>query len=140
MTFLANPGSVEVVVEADKRGGFLSEGRDALTRFTVGHHDVRDWNAEVHGWMRQLVAHRASYGSHGSFSEYGHESHYGQGGGHGDDGHHDDGRRSGPGMGTVVAAGAAGVAVGVVGGMVAAEDVDEVRDFFEGDEEDGGEY
>ena len=34
--------------------------------------------------------------------------------------------RSGPGMGTVVAAGAAGLAVGVVGGMVAAEVVDEV--------------
>ncbi|MFJ8112520.1 sporulation protein [Streptomyces sp. NPDC096132] len=139
VTFLANPGSVEVVLEADKRGGFLSEGQDALTRFTVGHHDVRDWTAEVDGWMRQLVEHRASYGSHGSFSSYGHESHYGQGGGHEHDGHHDDGRRSGPGMGTVVAAGAASLAVGVVGGMVAAEVVDEVGDFFEGDEEDEGE-
>lgn len=38
----------------------------------------------------------------------------------------------GPGMGTAVAAGAAGLAVGVVGGMVAAEAVDEIGDFFEG--------
>jgi sporulation-control protein len=33
-------------------------------------------------------------------------------------------------------AGAAGLAVGVVGGMVAAEVVDEVGDFFEGEEEE----
>ncbi|WP_305125243.1 hypothetical protein [Streptomyces odontomachi] len=41
-----------------------------------------------------------------------------------------------PGIGTAVAARAAGLAVGVVGGMVAAGAVDEIGDFFEGDEED----
>ncbi|WP_328687920.1 sporulation protein [Streptomyces phaeochromogenes] len=129
LTFLAAPGGVEVVLEADKRGGFASPGHDALTRFTVGHQDVehRDWNTEVDGWIRQLVEHRASYGSHAA---------YGHGGRHGHDGHHHDGHHSGPGMGTAVAAGAAGLAVGVVGGMVAAEVVDEVGDFFEGDEEE----
>ncbi|GGV70207.1 sporulation protein [Streptomyces griseoloalbus] len=137
VTFLAHPGGMEVVLEADKRGGFLSGGHDALTRFTVGHHDSPDWNAEVEGWVRQLVEHRASYGTHGA---YGHGDPYaGHGGHHGHgDHHHDDHHRSGPGMGTVVAAGAAGLAVGVVGGMVAAEVVDEVGDFFEGDEEDEG--
>ncbi|GAA2624379.1 sporulation protein [Streptomyces vastus] len=126
LTFLAAPGGMEVVLEADKRGGFFSEGHDALTRFTVAHHDVehRDWNTEVDGWIRQLVEHRASYGSHAA---YGHSGHHG---------HHHDSHRSGPGMGTAVAAGAAGLAVGVVGGMVAAEVVDEVGDFFEGDEEE----
>ncbi|QNE76250.1 sporulation protein [Streptomyces finlayi] len=135
VTFLANPGGMDVVLEADKRGGFLSEGHDSATRFTVSHHDVkhRDWNGEVDAWMRQLVEHRASYGahaSHGSHGSYEHGEH-----------HHGDGHshRSGPGMGTVVAAGAAGLAVGVVGGMVAAEVVDEVGDFFEGDEEEGEE-
>ncbi|MFE4051760.1 sporulation protein [Streptomyces sp. YIM B13518] len=132
VTFLANPGGMEVVLEADRRGGLLSGGHDALTRFTVGHHDSRDWNTEVDGWMRQLVEHRASYGSHGHGDPYAGHGHYGHGG------HHDDHHRSGPGMGTVVAAGAAGLAVGVVGGMVAAEVVDEVGDFFEGDEEDEG--
>ncbi|MFJ9026405.1 hypothetical protein ACIRPU_41595 [Streptomyces sp. NPDC102259] len=39
-------------------------------------------------------------------------------------------------MGTAIAAGEAGLAVGVVGGMVAAEVVEEVGDFFVGDEED----
>ncbi|GAA0648593.1 sporulation protein [Streptomyces thermocarboxydovorans] len=128
VTFLANPGGVEVVLEADKRGGFFSAGHDALTRFTVGHQDARDWNAEVDGWVRQLTEQRAahgSHGSHGSFGAYGHGE------------HHHDGHRSGPGMGTAIAAGAAGLAVGVAGGMVAAEVVDEVGDFFEGEEDEG---
>ncbi|MEF9883007.1 sporulation protein [Streptomyces sp. P9-A4] len=140
VTFLAGPAGVDVVLEADKRGGFFSEGQDTVTRFTVSHHGVDriDWNAEVGSWMRQLVEHRAahgSHGSHGSHAAYGsHGSHdsYGHSHGHSDShGHH-----SGPGMGTAVAAGAAGLAVGVVGGMVAAEVVDEIGDFFEGDEEE----
>ncbi|MBV7697539.1 sporulation protein [Streptomyces sp. TRM70350] len=131
VTFLANPGGMEVVLEADKRGGLLSSGRDALTRFTVAHDGVehQDWNGIVDGWIRQLVEHRAAYGHHGDPYAYGH--------GHGDH-HPHDGHRSGPGMGTAVAAGAAGLAVGVVGGMVAAEVVDEVGDFFEGEEEEEG--
>ncbi|MFE2599432.1 sporulation protein [Streptomyces sp. NPDC057617] len=147
VTFLANPGGMEVVLEADKRGGLFSGGHDAVTRFAVSHYDVGqvNWYAEVDGWMRQLIEHRAAYGSHGahgSHASYGHgDAHHG-GGHHGHDGHHHDeghGHRSGPGMGTVIAAGAAGLAVGVVGGMVAAEVVDEVGDFFEGDEEEGDE-
>ncbi|MEU0203535.1 MULTISPECIES: sporulation protein [unclassified Streptomyces] len=142
LTFLANPGGVEVVLEADKRGGFLSPGQDALTRFTVSHEGVgqQDWPAIVDGWMRQLVEHRASYGSPtGYAAPLGHGSPAAFGpGGHGPDGHHHDGHRSGPGMGTAVAAGAAGLAVGVVGGMVAGEVVDEVGDFFEGEEDEEG--
>ncbi|WP_328743871.1 sporulation protein [Streptomyces sp. NBC_00285] len=131
VTFLAGPGGMEVVLEADKRGGLFSEGHDTVTRFAVGHHDVRDWNTEVDGWMRQLVEHRASYGSHAGHGHdpYGHGGHYGHG-----EHHHDEGHRPGPGMGTAVAAGAAGLAVGVIGGMVAAEAVDEIGDFFEGEE------
>ncbi|MFD5340446.1 sporulation protein [Streptomyces hawaiiensis] len=142
LTFLANPGGMEIVLEADKRGGFLPSGGDALTRFTVSHDGVeqQDWPSTVDGWMRQLVEHRASYGSPAGYgSPMGHGSPIPFGpGGHGHEGQHHDGRRSGPGMGTAVAAGAAGLAVGVVGGMVAGEVVDEVGDFFEGDEEDEG--
>ncbi|MFC9498771.1 sporulation protein [Streptomyces sp. NPDC056982] len=130
LTFLAHTGGMEVVLEADKRGGFFSSGHDAVTRFTVSHDGVehQNWNALVDGWIQQLVEDRTSYGSHAS---YGQGDPYGAGHGHGD--HH---HRSGPSMGTVVAAGAAGLAVGVVGGLVAAEVVDEVGDFFEGDEGD----
>ncbi|MFD0434692.1 sporulation protein [Streptomyces chartreusis] len=125
VTFLAGPAGVEVVLEADKRGGLFSGGHDALTSFTVGHHDSRDWNAEVEGWIERLVEHRAPHGSHIAYG-HGHDDQHG---------HRHDGQRSGPGVGTAVAAGAAGLAVGVVGGMVAAEVVDEVGDFFEGEGE-----
>ncbi|MGC9378331.1 sporulation protein [Streptomyces sp. MH13] len=130
LTFLANPAGLEVVLEADKRGGLFSSGHDALTRFTVGHHDARDWTAEVDGWIRRLVEHRSAYGHGAPFADHGHHGHHGHG-----EQHHHDHQRSGPGMGTAIAAGAAGLAVGVVGGMVAAEVVDEVGDFFEGDDE-----
>ncbi|MFG2489048.1 sporulation protein [Streptomyces virginiae] len=140
VTFLANPAGMEVVVEADKRGGLFSGGHDALARYTVSHGQSSgtDWNAEVDSWIQRLLSSHTGHGAHGS---YGHDPYgHGYGGGHAhkdDHGHHGGHHRSGPGMGTVVAAGAAGLAVGVVGGMVAAEVVDEVGDFFEGDE-DGG--
>lgn len=141
VTFLAQPGAVEVVLEADKRGGLFSAGHDALTRFTVSHSDVarHDWNTEVDAWVGRLVEHRASYGAGGPYGHgdasggYAHKDDHGHG-----EHHRDGGHRSGPGMGTVVAAGAAGLAVGVVGGMVAAEVVDEVGDFFEGEDEEEG--
>ncbi|MEV5356845.1 sporulation protein [Streptomyces sp. NPDC052693] len=129
LTFLANPGGMEVVLEADKRGGPFSPGHDALTRFTVSNEEAgqRDWPTVVDGWMRQLVEHRASYASpmgHASPAAFAH------------DGQQHDGHRPGPGTGTAVAAGAAGLAVGVAGGLVAGEVVDEVGDFFEGEEEE----
>ncbi|MCK1795994.1 sporulation protein [Streptomyces sp. XM4193] len=126
VTFLANPGGMEVVLEADKRGGLFSAGHDAVNRFTVSHEGVegRDWDAEVEGWVRQLVAGQGVYTSP---APYGHE--------YGEQHHPEGGQRSGPGMGTVVAAGAAGLAVGVVGGLVAAEVIDEVGDAFEDDDE-----
>ncbi|MER6336929.1 sporulation protein [Streptomyces tendae] len=114
LTFLAVPGALEVVLEADKRGGPSSDGRgghDALSRFTVPHEGPagpHDWSALVDGWIQELVEHRASYGSH---AVYGHES----------------------GVGAAVLAGAAGVA----GAMVATEVADEAGDFFGGDSGDG---
>ncbi|CAL9282401.1 sporulation protein [Streptomyces sp. CRB46] len=136
LTFLAGPGGLEVVLEADKRGGFLSSGHDALTRVTVGHHDTRDWTTEVDGWIRRLLENRSTYGAspaYGHAAPYADHEHHGSG----EHRHHEEHHRSGPGVGTAIAAGAAGLAVGVVGGMVAAEVVDEVGDFFEGDEDEG---
>ncbi|MFE9684632.1 sporulation protein [Streptomyces sp. NPDC006285] len=112
LTFLAAPAAMEVVLEADKRGGPLSSGDDALARFTVPHEGAahQDWNTVVDGWVRQLVEHRESYGPDAA---YGHE-------------------RPVPGIGTGVAAGVAlgtaGLAVGVAGGLVAAEFADELTD------------
>ncbi|MEU3614970.1 sporulation protein [Streptomyces sp. NPDC006872] len=132
LTFLATPSGLEVVLEADKRGGPLTPGHDALTRFTVRHEDVAvlDWNSEVDGWIRRLTEHREAYGA----QAYVHSAPHTDGGSdHKSDHKSDDG---GSGLGTAVAAGAAGLAVGVVVGMVAAEVVDEIGDFLEGEEEE----
>lgn len=128
VTFLAGPDGMEVVIEADKRGGPLSGGHDALARHTVRHDQAgqTDWNTEVDSWLQSLLASHAGFKAQGH-DPYDHKDDQGHGGGHG---------RSGPGMGTAIAAGAAGLAVGVVGGMVAAEVVDEVGDFFEDDEDE----
>ncbi|CAL9352468.1 hypothetical protein SUDANB58_00492 [Streptomyces sp. enrichment culture] len=133
VTFLANPGGMEVVLEADKPGGFFSSGHDVVNRHVVSHEgaDQRDWTTVVDAWIRQMLA---SHGHHSAPAPYGHADVHSA---HHSHGHHDGhgGHRSGPGMGTAVAAGAAGLAVGVAGGLVAAEVVDEVGDFFEGDDE-----
>ncbi|MFF2198065.1 sporulation protein [Streptomyces sp. NPDC058157] len=135
VTFLAGPDGVEIVFEADKRGGgLLSGGHDALARHTVRHDQAghTDWNTEVDSWIQSILISRADGKARGN-DPYGH----GDGALHKDEqGHHSGHGRSGPGMGTAIAAGAAGLAVGVVGGMLAAEVVDEVGDFFEGDEDD----
>ncbi|GGO48899.1 sporulation protein [Streptomyces daqingensis] len=130
LTLLASPSGVEVVLEADRRGGLFSSGEDVVNRHFVRHDEITgaDWISKVDGWGRLLVE------QHGAHAAYSHgESHHG--GFHHGDGH----RSSGPGVGTAVAAGAAGVAVGVAGGLVAAEVVDEIGDAFEEEEEEGGE-
>ncbi|QKV93745.1 sporulation protein [Streptomyces sp. NA02950] len=137
VTFLATPAGMEVVLEADKRGGLFSDGHDALTHFTVTHDSVAhtDWNAEVDGWIRQLVERHGPAAGHGTpyAPAYGHDM---GGHGHSHEPHHDPHHRSGPSTGAVVAGVAAGVAVGVVGGIVAAEVVDEIGDAFEDEEEE----
>ncbi|WP_424213008.1 sporulation protein [Streptomyces sp. BI20] len=127
LTFLAGPTTLEVVLEADKRGGFLGGGGDAVRRFTLTHEAAAhtDLVPVVTDWIETLLAGRtahtvpAPYDHHADHHPDKHE-------GHG---------RSGPGIGTAVAAGAAGLAVGVVGGMVAAEAVDEIGDWFEDEDE-----
>ncbi|MDP9867565.1 MULTISPECIES: sporulation protein [Streptosporangium] len=119
LTFVADAGRLEVILEADKRGGHGS-GHDSFGRFQVSHEQAlqMDWGAEITTWLNGLAGHRgAPYGGY-------HDDHHDH---HGHHGHH-----GGPGMGAVVAAGAAGM----VGGFVAAEAIDEIGDFFEGDEEE----
>ncbi|MEU5790723.1 sporulation protein [Micromonospora purpureochromogenes] len=108
LTFVTSPHGVEVILECDKRGGFLSAGHDAFGRYTVSHADADrvDWAQVVDGWLRETTS---RYGSLRA----------GFGGAHG------YGRR-GNGMGGMVA----GAALGVAGGLVAGE---MIEDAFEGD-------
>ncbi|WP_432841263.1 sporulation protein [Dactylosporangium sp. CA-092794] len=126
LTFVTNPHGVEVVLEFDKRAGLFQSGHDAYSRFGIGHDQTAgtDWPAVVDGWVRQATERYASHlpPAHG----YAHDPY-----GHGPYGGHGHGHRTGPGMGTVVAAGAAGI----VGGLVAGEIIDEV--FFD---DEGGDF
>ncbi|MER0244787.1 sporulation protein [Streptomyces sp. HSW2009] len=149
VTFLATPVGMEVVLEADRRGGPFTAGGDAVSRFTVAHQDVErlDWTAAVDSWLRGLIERRGGYAEHaghaehGAYGSYGGEFGSGAVAGHSGVGHgaSEHGHRSGPSTGAVVAGVAAGVAVGVVGGFVAAEVIDEIGDAFEDDDEEGGE-
>jgi sporulation-control protein len=39
LTFITSPATVDVILEADKRGGFISSGHDVYTRFSLHHGD-----------------------------------------------------------------------------------------------------
>lgn len=141
LTFVANPHELYVILEADKRGGMFSSGGDAFGHFHASHQEAQgtDWASAINGWLAQVAqrghANPAFGGGHaGHNPAFGGQPGYGhsQQGHHGYDqhGHHGQhGHRSGPGIGGMVAAGAAGV----VGGMVLGE---VMGDVFEGD--DGG--
>jgi sporulation-control protein len=132
LTFVADPSGVEVILEFDKRGGFLSAGHDAYGRFRVSHAEAEsaDWAAVVESWMGDaagryhgLRAAGGGYGGGPAAFAGGHERGRTHGYGYG------YGRGNGIGMGAM----AAGVAGGVVGGMVLGEAAEE---FFEDDGSD----
>lgn len=60
VTFLADPQGVDVVLEVDRRGGLLSEGRDVGGRLRLSHSDtdVRAVAAQLDAAVRQLGARR----------------------------------------------------------------------------------
>ena len=60
VTFLADPQGVDVVLEVDRRGGLLSEGRDVGGRLRLSHSDtdVRTVAAHLDAAVRQLGARR----------------------------------------------------------------------------------
>jgi sporulation-control protein len=60
LTFVTNPQTVEVILEFDKRGGLLSSGHDAVSRFTVPHPagGRADWPTAVDGWVREATQRR----------------------------------------------------------------------------------
>ncbi|GAB3974994.1 sporulation protein [Plantactinospora veratri] len=118
LTFVTNQQGVDVIIECDKRGGMFSGGHDSVGRYTAEHAGVDqvDWRQRVEGWLAQTVQ---SYGRHGGAGHhYGHPGKQGRHGGHG--------------MGGMVT----GAALGLGGGMIAGE---MLEDAFEGDFGDFGE-
>jgi sporulation-control protein len=141
LTFIADPAGVEIVLEFDKRGGFLTAGHDPYGRFRVAHEeaDTADWQSVVDSWVQEAAGRyqglRAShgFGGHGATVSGGHSYPAGHGypPANGYPMGRGPGRSRGPGMGAM----AAGVAGGVLGGMVLGEVAEEV---FE-DDSDGSE-
>jgi sporulation-control protein len=120
LTFVTSQRGVEIVLECDKRGGFLSAGHDSFGRYTVSHADVDrvDWAQVVDGWLRETTSRYGNLRSQGQ----GFGARQGYGHGH---------RGRGAGMGGMVA----GAALGVAGGLVAGE---LIEDAVEGDFGDFG--
>ncbi|MER7165939.1 sporulation protein [Micromonospora sp. NPDC000207] len=63
VTFVSDPHRTEVILELDKRGGLLTEGRDAFGRLTVDHATVdrTDWTAHLDGWLRHSLQSRGLF-------------------------------------------------------------------------------
>lgn len=53
LTFIADERAVDVILEVDKRGGFLSAGHDAYNRFSIAHSDA---SGDLTGLLRDRLA------------------------------------------------------------------------------------
>ncbi|MEU5845811.1 sporulation protein [Saccharopolyspora shandongensis] len=125
LTFVAGPHGLDVVLEADKRGGFFTPSQDAFGRFHASHEEAlsTDWAGRIHGWLEQVADRRGAGHPMAGYDHHGYEHH----------GYHDEHHRRGSGMGGMVAGAALGAGAGILGGMVVGEMMEEV---FEGDEEE----
>jgi sporulation-control protein len=85
LTFVADPSGVEVILEFDKRGGFLTPGHDAYGRFRVAHTeaDSTNWTAVVDSWVAEAAGrYQGLRGTHG-FAGHGAPGGHGGFAGHG---------------------------------------------------------
>ncbi|NJP69104.1 sporulation protein [Streptomyces spiramenti] len=128
VTLVAGPHGVDVVLEADKH---LSGGVPMpFVRHSIPHAEVtsRDWQTEIDGWVQELLEQRQEFlnqmqmqmggmmpGMHPGMQQGMHPGMQQQ--------------RRGGGAGMAVAAGAAGLGAGVLGGMM-------LNEAFSGDDEE----
>jgi sporulation-control protein len=59
VTFVADPSGIEVILEFDKRGGFLTPGHDTYGRYRVSHAEADHQNltATVESWLAEATGH-----------------------------------------------------------------------------------
>ncbi|MDQ3402371.1 MAG: sporulation protein, partial [Actinomycetota bacterium] len=64
VTFVADPGGMAVVLEADRRASLLSSGGDSYGHFHVSHLDAErtDWAGRIAEWLEQISSRRPSFG------------------------------------------------------------------------------
>jgi sporulation-control protein len=63
VTFVAYRDSMDVVLELDKRGGLITEGRDAFARFTVDYAavDDTDWAQQLDAYLEHAARRRSLF-------------------------------------------------------------------------------
>jgi sporulation-control protein len=64
VTFLAGPHAMDVLIEGDRRGGFLDEGGDRTHRLTIGYDavDRENWEEILRGHLHELGRRRGLFG------------------------------------------------------------------------------
>ncbi len=64
VSFVATPHSLEVLIEADRRGGFLTAGGDHVLRLSIAHDaiDTENWEAIVAENLEELAARGGFFG------------------------------------------------------------------------------
>ncbi|WNV83841.1 sporulation protein [Umezawaea sp. Da 62-37] len=64
VTFVADPHSLFVILEADRRGGMFRAGGDTFGHFHMGHQEAMgaDWAGILHHWMDQTAGRRGVFG------------------------------------------------------------------------------
>lgn len=64
VTFLAGPYSMEVLLEGDRKGGFLDSGGDRVHRLTVGYDAIEreNWEAIMRDHLHELGRSRGFFG------------------------------------------------------------------------------
>jgi sporulation-control protein len=63
LTFITNPSQIEVLLEMDNKGGFFTEGRDTVTRFSVPTmgFEQTNWEEVVNGHLQQAGQRRGLF-------------------------------------------------------------------------------
>jgi sporulation-control protein len=133
LTFIANPHTVDIMLEFDKHSRMFGGDHDTYGCYTVPHEgtDQVDWVSQVDGWVRRALGHYHTMPGHAATDYppgYAPGGYYGHHGDHGDHG--------GSGMGGMVAGAAVGTAGGFAGGVIVGEIIEEV--FEDKDEEQPG--
>jgi sporulation-control protein len=129
LTFVANAHELHVMLQADRHRGGYSPGGDTTGHLRLSHQEaqVTDWAAAISGWLAQTaersLANPAFGGQPGHNPAFGGQPAYG---------HDQQGQQRGSGRGGMLAAGAAGAAGGLLGGMALSGMADE---FFGDDDE-----
>lgn len=64
VTFLAGPHSMDILLEGDRRGGFLDSGGDTVHRLTVGYDAIQreNWEAIMRDHLLELGRRRGLFG------------------------------------------------------------------------------